>query len=296
MKRLCVALLLGLPPFVSAVTAQGPTIASEDAVDTYVRTEMEKRQIPGLAVAVIREGQVRKLAAYGKASLESGTIVTQDTLFNVASVSKAFTGVAIMRLVEDRVIALDDPIGSQLSELPADWRVVTVRQLLNHTSGLPVIDVDRYSTRTLAQSVPAALSLLGGRPMEFTPGTKWGYNGTNYMLLGILIERLSGKSFIELYGLGWVLNPRPTRPTVGGTGGLRAAFFIYPKDNLSVIVLTNLQAAARIIGGGPRRLIFEGSITTVIFFAILSCARSRRSASSVPRKRRSAYRRACGQA
>ncbi len=362
MKRLCVTLLLGLPVFVRAVTAQEPTIAKQDAVDTYIRAEMEQRHIPGAAVAVIRDGRPRKLAVYGKASLEFGIDVTRETLFSVASVSKAFTGVAIMRLVEDGQLTLDDPIGRHLTDLPDDWRVVSVRQLLNHTSGLPVIDADAYSMHALAQTVPTAIALLRGRPMESRPGTKWNYNGTNYMLLGLLIEKLSGKSFVEFcgerlfrpfglrravfgdsreiianratvytrfrfdtdppqridrleslsyetptfnypagglnisiadfatwlvaleqgkfitsrhleelweparftdgsvfgysgasswtgYGLGWVLNSRPTRPTVGGTGGLRAAFFIYPKDNLSVIVLTNLQTA------GPESLV-----------------------------------------
>lgn len=354
MKRLCVGALVGASLSIT-VTAQSPTSAKEDAVDAFIRVEIEKRQIPGLAVAVIRDGQVRMLAAYGRSSVELGTPVTVDTLFNVASVSKAFTGVAVMRLVEDGVLSLDDPIGRHLDQLPADWRSVTVRRLLNHTSGLPVIDASPYSMETLAQSVPAALSLLGNRPMESMPGTKWTYNQTNYMLLGMLVESLSGKAFTEFcaerlfkpaglqaatfgdsravvvnratvytrfrydtdrpqlidelnvlayetpsfnypagglnvsiadftrwllaveqgrlisrqnleelwrpatfgdgtaysgpgpfwtsYGLGWTLNLRPMHPRVGGTGGLRAGFAIYPNDNLSVIVLTNLQAA-----------------------------------------------------
>ncbi len=197
MKHPWLAVVLGVSVFVPVATAQGPTGTTGDAVDAYIRVQMQRRPIPGLALAVIRDGRVQKLTAYGTSSLELGTPVKPDTLFNVASVTKAFTGVAIMRLVEDGVVTLDDPIGRYLAELPAEWRVVTVRQLLNHTSGLPVIDVDPYSTHTLAQSVPDALRLLGSRPMESTPGTKWSYNTTNYMLLGILIETLSGKPFAE---------------------------------------------------------------------------------------------------
>jgi CubicO group peptidase (beta-lactamase class C family) len=361
MQRLSVAVVLVVCLFAPAVVAQRPSSADEDLVDIYIRAEMQKRPIPGVAVAVIRDGRVRKLAAYGTSSLEFRTAVTPETLFNVASVSKTFTGVAIMRLVEDRALTLDDPIGRHLTELPTSWRIVTVRQLLNHTSGLPVIDADSYSTRALAQTVPSALRLLGSRPMESTPGTKWSYNGTNYMLLGMLIETLSGRSFAEFcrtrlfeplglrtpvfgdfrsvvvnratvytrfrfdtnppqrldhsevldyemppfsypaaglnisiqdfaawmialeqgriisrrgleelweparfsdgtvfqgssatlkgYGLGWVLDPRSIHPTVGGTGGLRCAFAIYPKDNLSVVVLTNFQ------GAGPEALV-----------------------------------------
>lgn len=355
MKRRWLGALLGTSLLIAPATAQSPTGVTADAVDTFIRAEIEKRQIPGLAVAVIRDGQVRKLATYGSSSVELGTPVTVDTVFNVASVSKAFTGVAVMRLVEDGVLALDDPIGRHLDQLPAGWRVVTVRRLLNHTSGLPVIDASPYSMETLAQSVPAALSLLASRSMESVTGTKWTYNSTNYMLLGMLIEKLSGKTFTEFcaerlfkpaglqaatfgdsravvtnratvytrfrydsdppqlierlnvlayetppfnypagglnltiadftkwvlalqqgklisrqnleelwrpaifgdgtaysgpgqswtsYGLGWTLNLRPMHPLVGGTGGLRARFAIYPNDNLSIIVLTNLQAA-----------------------------------------------------
>ncbi len=358
MRLVLVAVLFAIS-LVGTLAGQDPPRVSDDSVDGYVRVAMQRRPIPGLALAVIRGGRVLKLATYGMSSLEFGVPVTPDTLFNVASVSKAFTGVAIMRLVEDRALSLDDPIGRHLAELPTHWRPVTVRQLLNHTSGLPDINVDVYTTRTLAQTVPAALSLLGSRPMESVAGTEWSYNQTNYMLLGMLIESASGQSFAEYcrirlfeplelrtpvfgdsravvaeratvytrfrfdsdppqrldhsevldytmpafsypagglnisirdfsawlialeqgriisrrgldalweparfsdgsvfggptlkgYGLGWMLDPRQTRPTVGGAGGLRAAFSIYPKDDLSVIVLTNYQ------GAGPEALV-----------------------------------------
>lgn len=340
--------------------AQGLSTGN-DAADAYVRSKMQERPIPGVAVAVIRGGRLLKLTAYGTASLEFGTPATIDTLFNVASVSKAFTAVGVLCLVQDRRLALDDPVGRHLPDLPVNWRTVTVRQLLNHTSGLPVIDADAFSTRTLAQTIPAALDLLGPRPFLSAPGTKWTYNQTNYMLLGMLIEKLTSRAFAEFcrtrlfepfglktpvfgdsravvrnratvytrfrfdsippkriehsevldysmpdfmhpaaglnisikdfaqwllaleqnrivsrrllealweparyidgalyegppprresYGLGWVLKTHAEHPSVGGTGGLRAAFALYPRDNLSVIVLTNFQ------GAGPEALV-----------------------------------------
>jgi CubicO group peptidase (beta-lactamase class C family) len=337
----------------TSISAQRSVSEPTDAVDSYIRDEMAKRQIPGLAVAVIRQDRIQKLAAYGTASLEFSVPVTTNTLFSVASVSKAFVGVGIMRLVEDRALSLEDPIGQHLDAIPIAWRSVTVRQLLNHTSGLPVIDVDQFSTRTLAQTVPAALQLLGSQPQRSPAGTEWDYNGTNYMLLGMLIEKVSGKTFVEFcrdrlfaplglttptfgdsrtvvtnratvytrfrfdsarperidraevlnydmpsfaypsaglnisiadfstwlvalgqgrligrqnleelwkpatlrgdttapYGLGWVLAPRASRRAPGGTGGLRAAFSVFPDDDLSIILLTNFQ------GAGPEALL-----------------------------------------
>lgn len=358
-RLLCPTVLVGMG-LLSPAASQEPA-APDDRVDAFIRAEMTRRQIPGLAVAVIRDGQVIEIGAYGTASVEYGTPVTTDTLFNVASVTKAFTGMGILRLVEDRTVALEDPIGRHLTDLPSGWRAVPVRRLLNHTSGLPVIDADPYSMRTRAQTVPAALSLLSAEPLESGPGTKWTYNQTNYMVLGMLIEKLSGRTFTEFvaerlfnplgvhtatfgdsravvpnratiytrfrydtnppqrlddievlsyetpvfnypagglnisireftrwlvaldqgtavstqslnelwrpatfndgseylgagpswtsYGLGWTLNLGAGHPTVGGTGGLRAGFAVYPRDRLAVVVLTNLQ------GAGPDSLV-----------------------------------------
>lgn len=151
------------------ITAATQMAEADAAVDSYVRAEMTKRQIPGLALAVIQADRILKLTAYGNANLEFGTGVSVDTLFSVASVSKAVTGVGIMRLVEDGRIRLDAPVAAYLPEIPVTWRAITVRQLLNHTSGLPVIDVDEYSTRTRAQTVPAAIAYLRG----IAPPSPW---------------------------------------------------------------------------------------------------------------------------
>ena len=84
-----------------------------------------------------------------------------------------------------------------LGQIPESWRAVTIRQLLTHTSGLAVIDVDTSSTRTRAQTVPTALTLLEGMPLESPAGTRWSYNGTNFMLLGMLVEAIGETPFTE---------------------------------------------------------------------------------------------------
>ena len=172
-------------------------IVPADALDVFVRMRMAERPIPAVAVAVVKDSQIVRLSTYGTANLEFGIAVTPDTRFNIASVSKSVVGVAVMRLVEDGRFGLDDTIGQYLREIPQSWRAVTIRQLLTHTSGLPVIDVDAFSTRTRAQTVPTALAFLEGMPLESPAGTQWSYNGTNYMLLGMLVEAVANMPFDE---------------------------------------------------------------------------------------------------
>ena len=117
MLLLAVAPLSGLM-LVPLVGAQGPSGQPvANTVDAFIQARMKERSIPGLALAVIHDGRVEKLSALGSASLEFGIAVKTDTLFNVASVSKAVTGLAVMRLVEDGSISLDDPAGKYLPQL-----------------------------------------------------------------------------------------------------------------------------------------------------------------------------------
>lgn len=340
-----VGLLMGL----FATTAS----AAANVVDAYVQNEMAKRHIPGLALAVIRRGRVEKMTTYGYANEEFSVPVRRDTRFPIASITKEFTSVGLMMLVESGQVKLDDPIGRYLDNLPPSWRDVSIRRLLNHTSGLP--DVINKASEALADTAEDAITLLRDKPMEFTPGNRWSYNQTNYMLLQMLIEKVSKRRFglfcedrlfaplklssprfgfqvirnraslytsvivgsdppivlesiepysptkpvamldsagglnisiddfsrwliavldgkiiskssldelwapaklndgttVDMYGLGWWLALQSPHPAIGGNGGGRAAFFAYRKDDLAVIVLTNL------IGSDPPSMVAE---------------------------------------
>lgn len=328
-------------------------------VDAFLAAEMAKRNIPGLAVAIVREGRVVKVASYGKANLELEVPVTERTVFQINSTTKSFSSVAVLMLVEAGMLRLDDPIGDHLDSLPRSWRAVTIRQLLNHTSGLPDVVDQANGGALLARNVGAALRLLAEAPLLFKPASKWSYNQTNYMLLGMLIEKKSGMPFAQFclekefkslgitgaafgdarvvvpnratgytkysnvpgpptvldrpqnvwyefepilytaaalnlsakdfatwlagllggklisrqsleeiwkpttladgttvhlggprgYGLGWPVVDRKKHRAAGGSGGARAGFFVYPDDDLAVIVLTNLS------GAGPESLV-----------------------------------------
>lgn len=168
----------------------------DGSVDAYVRDVMAKRHIPGLALAVIRQGRLERVASFGQASLEFSVPVTPTTLFHVASVTKSFTAVGVLKLVEAGKLKLDDPIGTYLEGLPESWQGVTIRQLLSHTSGLPDV-VKSRNPDPIADTLEEAISLLRDRPMDFAPGTQYRYDQTDYMLLGSLIEKLSGLSYIQ---------------------------------------------------------------------------------------------------
>jgi CubicO group peptidase (beta-lactamase class C family) len=166
---------------------------ADKAVDAYVHNEMAQRHIPGLALAIIRRGRVQKMTTYGYANAEFSVPVRLTTRFQVASITKEFASVGLMMLVEAGQVKLEDHIGTYLDNLPASWRDLTIRRLLNHTSGLP--DIINKASEALADTPQDALTLLRDKPMDFAPGSRWAYNQTNYMLLQMLIEKLSGQSF-----------------------------------------------------------------------------------------------------
>ncbi len=172
-------------------------VASTRAVDRYVVLQMQQLRLPGLALAVIRDGKPLIMRSYGIADLENQTAVTSDTVFELGSVSKQFTAMAILRLVEEGRIRLDDPITLHLPELPDDWRDVTIRHLLNHASGIrEYLSIEGLPDAAHRLAHRDMTRLFGERvPREFPPGETWSYSNTGYLLLGDIIERASGQSY-----------------------------------------------------------------------------------------------------
>ena len=349
MKR-AILIVLVLFCFPAAALSQSPNAKAA----ALLRREMRERRIPGLQAAVVKDGKIVLLSSFGTADLQSGTPVTNKSVFGIYSCTKAFTGVAVMQLVEDGKLDLDAPVSRYLDGLPAAWQPVTIRQLLTHVSGLPNIlrALDPVTFGFVRGSdEEATWTKTKAMPMEFTPGERFSYNQTNYALLGRIIDKLSGKPFAQVFrerqfdvaamshtgfadsrdvvpnmvrtyryvgqsdgqklsaeklvhdyaefppfrrtasgmnstaedlarwviaiqqgkllrtksalktlwtaggvnngsqanngsspqwALGWVTKPRPRHPAVIATGGGRTAIFVYPEDDLAVIVLTNL--------------------------------------------------------
>lgn len=183
---------------ISVLLCCSVTVAAQsDRTDEYIRAEMQKRHIPALALAVVRDGKVVKEKAYGLANIELNVPATVETVFLIASVTKLFTATAIMALVEEGRLSPDDKIRKLLPGLPLKWNGVTVRHLLTHTSGLPDVSLGEDTDAVIAETRAGALKKLPGMKMPFRPGAKWSYNQTNYMLLAMIIEKISGKTFEE---------------------------------------------------------------------------------------------------
>lgn len=330
-----------------------------DKAEMLLQREMRERKIPGVQAAIVRGGKIVLLKSFGTADVQNSIPVTNKTVFPIYSCTKAFTGAAIMQLVEEGKLDLSAPVSRYLDGLPAEWQPVTIKQLLTHVSGLPnVLRMLNPVTNGFESGMneEAVWAKTKAMPMEFPIGERFSYNQTNYALLGKTINKLRGKPFAEVFkekqfqiagmpstgfgdsrdvvpnmaqtyryvkrldgqmlgeekltnnyvefppfrrtasgmnstaediarwlvalqngkilktksaldtlwtagtfndglttqwALGWVTKPRLKHRAVIATGGSRAAFFVYPEDDLAVVVLTNL------IGGFPEDFVDE---------------------------------------
>jgi CubicO group peptidase (beta-lactamase class C family) len=152
----------------------------------------------GLSVAVARGDHLIVDRGYGMADLEWDAPADASTIFRIGSVTKHFTAAAILKLADQDKLALDDPLSRYVPEFDTGGRVVTIRQLLNHTSGIP-----EYTTQPgfFAKLSPLNLNdaellqLVSGKPFDFDPGTAWRYSNTNYYLLGVVVAKASGRPY-----------------------------------------------------------------------------------------------------
>ena len=183
----------------AATLLTGPVrLAHADGVDDYLKAQMAARHIPGLSVAVVQDGRVVKSQGYGLADMKAKTAATPETVYEIGSLTKQFTAAAILRLREQKKIGIDDNISLHLNGLPAAWKVITVRELLNQTSGLPNYrDGLNYRKGGTAKDYTAAqvIALAAAKPLRFAPGTQFEYSNTNYHLLGMIVEKVSGQSY-----------------------------------------------------------------------------------------------------
>ncbi len=188
-----------------SATAQSPTrdlATRADRIDAMVRSEMARDKIPGLALAVVEAGRVVLERGYGMATLEWDAPVASDTLFQSGSLGKQFTAAAVMSLVEQGKIGLDDPLTRYFPQAPGTWQDITVRQLLTHTSGLPGYDGAQDSATGINYqrnyTEEELMRFAFGLPLEFEPGTRWRYSDTGYVLLGFIIRKSSGQHYGDL--------------------------------------------------------------------------------------------------
>lgn len=173
------------------------------SIDRFVRDEMQSEQAPGIAVGIYRRGQILLAKGYGLANVELNVPVKPETIFQSGSVGKQFVSAAIMMLVEEGKVGLDESIVKYFPGAPDSWKPILVKNLLSHTSGLAEYESGEragpkgafylrldFSEDELVEKVEAL-------PIENAPGEKWNYRNTNYLLLGILIHKVTGQHYSD---------------------------------------------------------------------------------------------------
>ena len=159
-------------------------------IDRFVSGEMSRQKIPGMAVAVVKNGEAVVAKGYGFANLEHQVPVTTHSIFQSGSVGKQFTAAAIVQLEERGKLRLDDNIARYLPPTKARWGSITVRQLLTHTSGLPEYEDEVDSRRDYSER--QLTELVGLLRRRSAPGHKFEYSNSGYLLLGIIIRMITG--------------------------------------------------------------------------------------------------------
>ncbi len=189
------ALLLG------AVSAQHAYATSvEESVDSYLQAEMQRQQIPGLSLAIVKDGKPFYVKSYGVATLEHPVPALPQTVYQIGSIGKQFTAVAVMMLANEHRLNLDDPLSKYLPEIPSSWSHITLRLMLNHQSGIAQFTTPQRQLLDLAHDYTdeELIQLAASQPLDFEPGTDVSYSDTGYVLLGFVINRVAGMFYGDL--------------------------------------------------------------------------------------------------
>jgi D-alanyl-D-alanine carboxypeptidase len=196
-KKLLITIMTALLVSDCFLTVHAQHIAGSAGEKTYeyIQIMMLKKHIPGLSVAVLKEGKILKMQSYGLANIETHSPAKSQTVYKIGSLSKQFIAAAMMLLQQDGKINLDDRVSRYLDSLPSAWQSITIRNLLTHTSGLvrDAPDFDPLKVRPLSDDIKAIYSL----PLDFTPGTQWDYSNMNYYLIAAIIGKVTGVNWAE---------------------------------------------------------------------------------------------------
>ena len=250
-----------------ALLLGAPAIQSQ-SVDDYLAQEMKALHIPGLALGVYRNGEIVKAQGYGLANVELNVPVKPETIFQSGSVGKQFAATAVMMLVEEGKVGLDDAITKYFPGAPDTWNNIKVRNLLSHTSGLAEYESDERTGPSgpfylrLDFTEDELLKKAEALPFDFQPGEKWSYRNTNYLLLGFLIRKVTG----EFYGD--YLHERIFKPL-----GMNATRIISEAD-----IIPNRAAGYQLVKGELKNQdwvspTFNSTADGALYFTVLDLAK-----------------------
>jgi D-alanyl-D-alanine carboxypeptidase len=194
--KLCLAILL-LTVQVCQLHSQhsNATNSASQQIDEYIKVQMRRNYIPGLSLAVVKDGKMLKVNAYGLSNIETNGDATPETIYKIGSLSKQFLAAGVMLLVQEGQIGLDDKISNLFDSIPETWKGISIRNLLTHTSGIigNAPNFDPLKLQSDSDAVKSAFTV----PLHFAPGSKWEYSNMNYYFLAEIIRKLSGKSWSQ---------------------------------------------------------------------------------------------------
>jgi D-alanyl-D-alanine carboxypeptidase len=202
MLKLCLAIAVAIHPFAaSAQKAPAPVVApalSTAQIDAAIG-QYYKPTEPGAIILLVKDGKPVFRKAYGLADAAKGTPMTPDMQLRLGSITKQFTSTAILMLVDEGKIKLDDDITRFFPDYPTKGKRITVEHLLNHTSGIVSYTSKKDFGAHLAEDIPVAamIDTFKNDPLDFEPGSRHKYNNSGYYLLGAIIEKVSGQRYAD---------------------------------------------------------------------------------------------------
>jgi D-alanyl-D-alanine carboxypeptidase len=231
LRNLCTIFILLATSLLPAQTPLSPTL--REKIDAAVTQAVTSTGIPSASIAIVQDGAVTYLHAYGNGRIDPPTPATTAMRYSIGSISKQFTAAAILLLAEHGKLSLDDPVSRFIPNLTRG-NEITIRQLLSHTSGYQDYWPQDYVPPFMLQPVNAdkILDLWARKPLDFDPGTQWQYSNTNFVIAGLIVEKASGEPLLQFLsqhiftplGMQSVINIDQNRLTdTDATGYLRYA-------------------------------------------------------------------------
>ena len=180
--------------------AETPALSDDQRgkIDETVEDVLAQTGVPSASIAVVKDGSIAYLQAYGDARLEPKTGARPEMRYSIGSISKQFTAASLLLLEQDGKLSIDDPVGKYIPDLTRS-NEVTIRQLLSHTSGYQDYWPQDYVPPFMLQPITSQkiLDLWARKPLDFDPGTRWQYSNTNYVIAGVIIEKVSGMPLLQ---------------------------------------------------------------------------------------------------
>ena len=172
--------------------------AHADTIDSFILKTMTDAKVPGVSLAIVKDGRIVKMAGYGLSEIENSVRASPNSVYEIASLSKQFTATALMMLVEEGKVSVEDPVSKYFPDAPATWSDMKVANLLNHSAGLQELVLDPKRLSSLAfihYTRDQQIHDIEASSLLFHPGDKMSYSNAGYELLAIIVEKASGKSF-----------------------------------------------------------------------------------------------------